>query len=128
MSGKKKSCYIGSPAIFQLEQACSLINSSFGGFGCYLVGSAIERPNFRDVDVRYIMKDIDFAALFPNAEDHWEQDPRWLLLTVSISKWLSAITELPIDFQFQQQTHANVRHSKPRHAIGLRAASQTRGE
>lgn len=114
-----KACYVGAPAIFALEQACQHINKAFDGFGCYLVGSAIERPDWRDVDVRLIMADKDFARLFPDARDNWEFDPRWLLLTVSISKWLSDITGLPVDFQFQPQTHANARHNKPRHAMGL---------
>lgn len=123
---RRKACYVGAPAIFALEQACQQINDAFGrGFGCYLVGSAIERPDWRDIDVRYIMRDEDFAALFPNAGDNWEFDPRWLLLTVSISAWLKAVTAgLPVDFQFQPQTHANQRHDKARHAIGLRVAKE----
>lgn len=119
---RKKANHVGAPAIFALEQACRDINEAFGGFGCYLVGSAIERADWRDVDVRYIMADDEFAKLFPDAGRHWEHDARWLLLTVSISERLSKITGLPVDFQFQPQTHANERHNGPRHAIGFRIA------
>jgi hypothetical protein len=122
---RKKANYVGAPAIFALEQACKYICEAFGGFGCYLVGSALERPDWRDVDVRYIMSDSDFAALFPNAGRCWEQDARWLLLTISISERLSKVTGLPIDFQFQPQTHANERHKGPRHSIGLWIASES---
>ena len=116
---RKKAPYVGAPAIFALEQACQQINAAFDGFGCYLVGSALERPDWRDVDVRLIMADEEFDALFPDAGRTWEFHPRWLLLTVAISGWLSKITGLPIDFQFQPQTHANKIHSGPRHALGL---------
>jgi hypothetical protein len=75
-----------------------------------------------------ILPDAKFAALFPNAGNYWEQDARWLLLTVAISERLSKITGLPVDFQFQPQTQANARHSKPRHAIGLVIASTEGGE
>lgn len=122
---KIKACYVGAPAIFALEQACTTINDAFGNsFGCYLVGSVLERADWRDVDVRYVMEDGAFAKLFPDAGDHWEHDARWLLLTVSISWWLSKATGLPVDFQIQPQTHANARHAKPRHALGLRFAAK----
>jgi len=119
-----KPSYVGAPAIFALSQACQQLNDAFGGYGCYLVGSALERADWRDVDLRYIMSDEDFAVLFPNAGQHWENDPRWLLLTVAISERLSKVTGLPIDFQIQPQTHANERHAKPRNAIGLRIAKE----
>src|SRR3546814_7590602 len=66
-------------------------------------------------DVRLILEDAEFEKLFPDATLHsaaWEFDPRWLLLTVSISERLSRLTGLPIDFQFQPQTHANERHKR----------------
>jgi hypothetical protein len=115
-----KANYVGAPAIFALELACGDICAAFNGYGCFLVGSALSRQDWRDVDVRFIMEDQEFAALFPSAGQHWEQDIHWLLLTVSISERLSKITGLPIDFQFQPQTHANERHHGPRHAIGIR--------
>lgn len=118
-----KSNYVGAPAIFKLEMACKQINDAFGGFGCFLVGSAIERPDWRDVDIRYIIDDADFIKLFPNCSTEsalWEFDPRWTLLTVAIASWMREQTGLPIDFQIQPQTFANARHDKTRHAIGLR--------
>jgi hypothetical protein len=118
---KHKANYIGAPAVFALEQACQVITDAFGhSYGCYLVGSALERPDWRDVDVRCILQDDQFATLFPSAGQHWEHDDRWLLLTVAISAWLSKQTGLPIDFQFQPQTHANTVHKGQRSAIGLR--------
>lgn len=128
-TAKRKASYVGAPAIFKLELACQHINRAFGGFGCYLVGSAMERADWRDVDVRMILSDEEFVVLFPDIDltaNNWEFDPRWLLMTVSISDHLSKVTGLPIDFQFQPQTHANIRHNKPRNPMGLRFAKPSK--
>lgn len=116
-----KACYVGAPAIFKLEQCCQMLNDAFGGFGCYLVGSSLERPNWRDVDVRMILGDDEFAALFPEAHGiSWEFDARWLVLNIAIATWLREATGLPVDFQIQQQTAANEFHKGARSALGLR--------
>lgn len=120
---RKKGVYVGAPACFHLELACQHVNAAFGGFGCFLVGSALERPDWRDIDVRYIMTDEEFAAEFPavNMKAHnWEFDPKWILLTTGIAAYLSKASGLPVDFQFQPQSHANARHKGPRNALGLR--------
>lgn len=119
---RQKFCHIGAPAVFALEQACRHINEAFGeGYGCYVVGSCLERPDWRDVDVRLILSDEEFKKIFPDAylDSRWEFDARWLLLTVSISNWLSKVTGLPVDFQFQAQTHANKAHEGARHPVGI---------
>lgn len=130
-----KPSYIGAPACFKLELCCQQLNRAFGEYGCFLVGSALERPDWRDVDVRFIMQDGAFARLFPQAvlqDGAFQFDPRWLIITVAIAGWLSSETGLPIDFQFQPQSFANERHNKPRNAMGLwiekpSAATQERG-
>ena len=122
---KQKGVYIGAPECYKLEMACQHVAEAFGGYGCYVVGSALERPDWRDVDVRLILSDDEFRTVFPTAHIHtgsWEFDSRWLLLNVAISGWLSAQTGLPIDFQIQPQTHANERHKGPRNAVGLKMA------
>lgn len=126
---RTKGIYIGAPACFELELCCRHINEAFTGhYGCYVVGSALERADWRDVDVRLIMEDKAFAALFPDAHweaNAWEADPRWLLMTVAISRWLSAQTGLPIDFQFQPQSKANELHKGRRNAMGLHLAKRS---
>lgn len=121
---RTKAVYVGAPACFHLELACQDLNRAFGGFGCYLVGSALQRPDWRDIDVRLIMSDAAFAAEFPGTfrDGHgtWEFDAKWLVMTTAISDWLSKRTGLPVDFQFQPQSHANARHKGQRSALGLR--------
>lgn len=74
---RKKFNYVGAPAVFALELAVAQVWQAFGGFGCYLVGSCLERRDWRDVDVRMILSDEEFAQLFPNAGQHWEHDARY---------------------------------------------------
>jgi len=124
---RKKIDHIGPPTYFLLDQACIQINRAFDGFGCYLVGSVLHRPDWRDVDVRFIMKDEAFIAEFPDAGykdlsrgGHWEHDPKWTLLTVAISERLRAQTGLPIDFQFQPQTWSSHHYGgSHRHPLGM---------
>jgi len=115
---RQKANYVGAPAIFALEMACRQLNEAFGGY-CYLVGSAIERPDWRDVDVRLMVEDEDFAKLFPDAGTHWEHDTRWLVTITAVSAWLQKQTGLPVDFQIQPRTHANAVHKGTRHAMGM---------
>ena len=99
--------------LHELDEACRPI---FEGFDTppYLVGSAGERPDFRDVDVRLILRDKEYDALFDS------RPKLWGLLSRVIATYLRARTDLPIDFQIQRQTDANARHKKPRNALGLR--------
>lgn len=99
---------------FALKHACRMAEAAFRdlGFGVYHVGSSIERPDWRDVDVRCLLEDEHFAALF-------EANPtRLAFLNVAISDWLAARTGLPVDFQFQAQTTANAEfRGRPRNWI-----------
>lgn len=122
----RKVSYIGAPACFALEIACKQVRAAFcegADFAdIYVVGSAIERADWRDVDVRMMMDDAAFSRMFPRAiinPPTWEFDPRWTLLCVAISQWLGRQTGLPVDFQIQPMTWANEHHSKPRHPAGL---------
>lgn len=118
---RMKALYIGAPACFKLELACQHLTRAFGEC-CYIVGSVTERSDWRDVDIVMILDDDDFQRQFPdtNAQGQaWEFDPKWLLMSVAISDWLSSQTGLPVDFKFQPRTRANATHKGKRFAIGL---------
>lgn len=133
---RQKFNYLGVPATFKLDLACMnlyqafCLAEKFGGI--YMVGSVLERPDFRDVDVVCILHDDDFAALFPDVQHHtdplcahFEMDPRWLILTVALSDWLSGQIGHPVDFKFQPMTFANgAHHRKCRHPLGLRTVAR----
>lgn len=119
--------YLGVSEYFALNEACRTVWDAFRGMdhvGCYLVGSVLTRRDWRDVDVRLMMCDSAFDAMFGGADaaDRHELSPLQLL-NAAVSEWLQRRTGLPIDFQFQRMTDANERFPRkeghPRNAIGI---------
>jgi hypothetical protein len=100
--------------MYHLDLACQVIHNAFGQ-PPYLVGSAgigCTGP-YRDVDIRLMLDDAEFAALCPTRA-------RWELLCLSFGAYLSERTGLPIDFQIQRTTEANERYGgKPRNPLGM---------
>jgi len=100
--------------MYHLDLACRVIHDAFGQ-PPYLVGSAgigCAGP-YRDVDVRLMLDDAEFAAVRPT-------QPRWELLCLAFSAYLSERTGLPVDFQIQRTAEANELHGgKPRNPLGM---------
>lgn len=129
---RAKACYLGVPAIFKLDIACRTLHQAFcerGNSGIYLVGSALYRSSFRDVDVVCMLDDAEFGELFPDAiygpsNGSFELDARWMVLTVTISDWLTGQVGMPVDFKFQPTSFGNERHHGRRHPLGMRMVSR----
>lgn len=81
--------------------------------GPYLVGSALQRQDWRDVDVRIMLDDDRFDALVAIT------NPR--LLNLALSLWGQKVTGLPIDCQVQRVTDANAEFDGPRDPLHLPA-------
>jgi hypothetical protein len=113
-----KGCYLSTLELHELDEACAPFLSAFGTHP-YLVGSASQRPDFRDVDVRLILADDEFDALFA------ERKGLWALLSRLGSTYLRARTGLPVDFQVQRQSDANEKFGNlaatPRNPLGSRS-------
>lgn len=118
--------YLLRHKLIALELACVPIAKAFD-YSVYLVGSCLERADYRDVDVRCILDPEQWAGLF-GALDPARPflDPRWELLCMSISELLGSKTGLPVDFQFQHRDVANANHpgAKQRHPLGMRGIVQ----
>ena len=72
--------------------------STLVGLGDYppcLVGSVLQRRDFRDVDVRLMVDDED--PILANPE-------RLRAINVAMSVWAQQVTGLPVDFQFQSRS------------------------
>lgn len=96
---------------FNLNHACRMLCAA--DLDCYQVGSSLTRPNYRDVDIRAILDDGDYEALVG------ANRARLKLLNTAVSEWLAARTGLPIDFQLQRRTEANIEFKgQPRSAVG----------
>jgi len=111
VSGVRYSSYLTRPQIWALDEACKAITEAFQE-PPYLVGSVMQRPDFRDVDVRLILRDKKYDRL---------KDREWGLFGFVTSRHLQTATGLPVDFQVQRQTEANERYAgQPRNPIGCR--------
>lgn len=109
---------VGMPALLHLNAFGREIDEAFGHLP-YLVGSAARGKTWRDVDVRLILPDEEFDALFPDYAPPGRVNGRWALLCAAISELGKLRTGLPIDFQIQRMSEANERYDGVRHALGV---------
>lgn len=99
--------------IRKLEDWGRNLRKLFNGESSYIVGSCLERPDYRDVDVRMILEDAAYQRLANRMNI-----PR---LNQVVSLWGKDATGLPVDFQVQQRTAANEKYpgAGRRHPLGL---------
>jgi len=112
---KMRISFLSVPEFFRLDVACRPLFDAFDT-PPYLVGSCMNRDDFRDVDVSLMLADEKYDVMFPNKYAQ-------LFLNASVSEWLSARTGLNIDFKFQDMTKANEEHKGPRNPLGIRGDS-----
>lgn len=110
--------FLPVPQVFQLHMACRILIDAFDT-PAYLVGSCLERRDYRDVDVRLILDDDAFDRLFPGVGATHQLSALWNLMCTSTSLYLAQATGLPIDFQIQRQSHANAKYPGERQALGI---------
>lgn len=110
--------YVGMPQALLLDEFGHQIWAAFGDCP-YLVGSALERKGWRDVDVRLILSDEEYERLDLGDPTHQHQNAKWVSFILAYSALGKAMTGLPIDFQIQQQSLANEKYKGLRSALGL---------
>lgn len=110
--------YVGMPADLYLDEFGSQVWAAFGHLP-YLVGSALEKKQWRDVDVRLILNDDEYKRMGLGEPNDAHRNEKWVSLVLAYSALGKAMTGLPIDFQIQQQSDANTRYGdRPRSALG----------
>ena len=116
---KKRKSGLTTLDLWRLEHACQPVWEAFGSGSAgstYLVGTAQTGGEYRDVDVRTILPDDEFDALF-GAEDR-NGKALWSLVCAAIGRMLCEQTGLPIDYQIQRMTQANEKYQGNRNPIG----------
>lgn len=120
---KRRHTQLGPADVRLLDDWGKALRSTFPtAFGAYHVGSSMIRKDYRDIDVRIIMPDDDFAALAAVVA------PRRLNLMLTL--WGQRVTGLPVDCQVQPQTLANEQYpgrEHPRNPLGVRDAAGIEG-
>jgi hypothetical protein len=113
----RSASYLSPPDFHRLNWACRPITEAFGT-PPYLVGSALTRMDFRDIDLRLILNDDRVAAMLGTENPAGVR----LLLNIALSDLISraANPPAPIDFQIQSMTEANVPEHGMRNPMGMR--------
>jgi hypothetical protein len=95
------------------------VHEAFGG-QAYLVGSCVTTKDYRDVDVRLLLADVEFDEQFPpEGARPQSMNLKQAAMGAAFSYYGRHLTGLPIDFQIQKQSEANERHKGPRIPLGL---------
>ena len=123
----RSASYLSPPDMHRLDWACSPIRRAFG-VPPYLVGSALTRPDFRDIDLRLILDDAVVERMFGaegtyGTPEHPTPHRLQLLLHIALSDLIAKAASLPwpMDFQIQSMTEANVpEHDGVRCPMGVR--------
>lgn len=98
---RKRNSGLDTYDLNRLDVACDVVARAFGFGTTYLVGTSQTSDTWRDVDVRVILPDEQFDALFAERQEFWS------LVCMTTTNYLRAITDLPVDFQIQRRTEAN---------------------
>lgn len=72
----------------------------------YQVGSSLRTKAWRDVDIRLILPDQEFADRFGEIRDA-QVNPKLAAITLAFAALGREMTGLPIDFQIQPMAYAN---------------------
>jgi len=120
----RRSYFLSPPDFHRLNWACVPITHAFGE-PPYLVGSALTRPDFRDIDIRLILDDEAVERMFNTNGKHFDDGEPGrvrLLLNIALSDLIqkAANPPRPIDFQIQSMTEANVPEHGVRNPLGIR--------
>lgn len=126
MGAAKQAVGVGMPAWLYLQEFGSIVWSVFGQ-PPYLVGSAHRGKEWRDVDVRLILDDEEYDAMFGPYETPQSMNGKWAGLCMAFASLGKQMTGLPIDFQIQRQTEANAKFDGPRSALGMVATRAAKG-
>lgn len=107
---------------FLLRLFGAQVTQAFGHTPYHVGSSLTEKARYRDVDVRLILPDDEYAVYFGDPMKPAEPGmggPRRAMWELAWTMFGRKATRLPIDFQFQQQTLANEEFDGPRSALVL---------
>lgn len=109
--GEARVNYVPSPAaLFKLrtfgEHIRRLIDET-----PYMVGSVLERPDYRDIDVRILLDDERFEQWF-GGDGLWITNGPLTLANMALSAMAREITGLDVDCQYQRMSDANSQYGE----------------
>lgn len=110
----------GMPAGIWLQKFGVIVRDYFGHVP-YQVGSSLTTKDWRDVDVRLILPDDEYAARFGSVHATYVHKGL-AAITLAFAALAKEMTGLPVDFQIQPQTWANEHYGKHRRSALIEIA------
>lgn len=104
----------GMPAGIWLQKFGTIIRDYFGHVA-YHVGSSLTTKDWRDIDVRLLLPDDEFAELFGTGATMANR--KLAAVTLAFCALGKEMTGLPIDFQIQPISYANRAYPGMRSAL-----------
>lgn len=108
---------VGMPFGLYLQEFGDHVWHAFGHMSYHVGSSLTNKDGWRDVDVRLIIPDDEYAAMGLGDPERTHDNKRWVSLVLAWSAFGKSLTGLPIDFQIQQQTYANAKNPGKRSAL-----------
>lgn len=109
---------VGRPECYLLKLFGAHVNQAFGHVPYHVGSSLTEKRGWRDVDVRLILPDDEYAAYGGDPFTGGHNGPlRRVMHELAWSTLGRKMTGLPIDFQIQCATLANAEFDGPRSAL-----------
>src|SRR5690349_24117566 len=97
---------VGMPYTLLLQEFGEHVRRAFGHIPYHVGSSLTEKHGWRDVDVRLILDDDEWAAAGYGEPDREQNNPKWVSTILAWSAFGKTLSDLPIDFRIQQRTHA----------------------
>lgn len=119
---------VGMPQSLLLQQFGEHVLRAFGYMPYHVGSSLLAKTGWRDVDVRLLIPDAEYAALGYGDPEFPQQNKKWVSTCLAWSFFGQRLTGLPIDFQIQQQSYANAKFPYNRSALFLLCEIQQAGE
>lgn len=110
----RRADWLPRPAGHLLHAAAHAVNEAYG-HPCYLVGSALEDRNYRDIDVRIIMPNEEWHKWFGKLP--YVENPRWMFFCMATSLYFRKATGLDVDFQVQREGWVQETDKKKRRVL-----------
>lgn len=108
---------VGMPYSLLLQEFGEHVFRAFGHMSYHVGSSLTDKSGWRDVDVRLMLPDEEYARMELGDPERAHENKRWVSLVLAWSAFGKSLTGLPIDFQIQQSTHANATNPGKRSAL-----------
>lgn len=102
----------GQPGSYLLRLFGAHVHQAFGEVPFQVGSSLTQKRGWRDVDVRLMLDDDEYAARYADDGVRNAHNLAWSIFG-------QHLTGLPIDFQIQERSQANAEHDGPRSALLL---------